>query len=99
MSFEDEKRSISIEDMPNEDLVLVAKSCGIEVAAILLQKLPGLTINIPKTGMRKIANRYICDNYDGSNTKDLALECGVSIRHIYSVVGKSKKHSISKKLK
>jgi len=81
---------LTIEDLPNEDMVFVANACGLEVAIKLLKDLPGLAINIPKTGMRKLVNKYVCENYSGHNAKELALECGLSIRQVYNVLDKKR---------
>lgn len=82
--------NLTLADMPNSDMVLVAQACGLEVAAKLLTELPGLSITIPKSGMKKLINKYISENYTGGNAKELALECNVSIRHIYNMINKKK---------
>jgi Mor family transcriptional regulator len=76
--------NITIDDMPNQDMKLVAELCGIDVAVKLLQELGGVGIMIPKFGFRKVIQKYICDNFDGTNAKRLALELGVSLRFIYT---------------
>lgn len=90
MKKEDWISRLTIDDMPNTDMELVAHSCGIEVAARLLAELPGLSISVPKTGLRKVINRYIAEEYDGNNVKELALECSVSIRHVYNIINKKR---------
>lgn len=81
---------LTFEDLPNSDMKLIADLCGLDVATRLMTELPGLSINIPKEGLRKLKNRYIADQYDGSNAKQLAVECGVSIRHIYNLARKKR---------
>jgi len=91
---------ITMDDMPNEDLLLVAKNCGLEVATTLMLRLQGLTISIPRNAMRKVIARYICEKYDGGNIKQLALECDVSTRHVYAVLRKNRippRNSVNKK--
>jgi Mor family transcriptional regulator len=90
MNLLDKNIKLTIDDLPNEDLVLVAKSCGIEVATQLMVNLQGLTISIPRSAMRKIICKYISENYNGKNVKQLALECGVSTRYVYCVIQKKK---------
>jgi Mor family transcriptional regulator len=80
---------IVFDDLPNEDMRAIASICGIEVVLKLMEHMPGLIINVPKNGMKKVKERYIIDNYDGHNVKELALICGVSLRHIYNVVNRS----------
>ncbi|HDH51240.1 MAG TPA: hypothetical protein ENH31_00450 [Nitrospirae bacterium] len=76
---------LTIEDMPNQDMRLVAEACGIEIAVKLLQELGGIGINIPKFGFKKLVQQYVCDHYDGSNAKELALKLGITERHIYNL--------------
>lgn len=40
-------KDYKIEDLPTEDLCLVAEKCGIEIAVKLLTLMPGQTIHIP----------------------------------------------------
>ncbi len=87
-----EELEINIEDMPNNDMKLVAESCGIEVAVMLLQYLSGIQLNIPKFGFKKIIDRYILENYDGHNAQDLAMKLDVSQRYVYKILkGNNKK--------
>lgn len=90
MLLQDKNIAFTIDDLPNEDLVLVAKSCGIDVAVKLITHLQGLTISIPRSSMRKIVCRYISEKYNGKNVKQLAMECGVSTRYVYCVIQRKK---------
>lgn len=90
MNIWDKNIKLTMDDMPNGDLMLVAENCGIEVATKLMLNLQGVTINVPRGAMRKVVSRYICEHYNGSNIKQLALECHVSIRHVYGVLQKNK---------
>lgn len=81
--------NITDEDMPNNDLRLVAESCGIEIAIRLLEELPGISIFIPKSGFKRIVEGKIREGYNGTNAKELALMYGVSERHIYNIVSGS----------
>lgn len=82
---------LSKEDLPNDDLLLVAEKCGLEVAIRLMNQLQGLTINIPRNALRKVVSRYIREQYNGRNAKQLALECQVSVRHVYGILRKERR--------
>ena len=77
---------VTIEDMPNSDMRLVAESCGIDMAVKLLEELPGIGIFIPKFGMKKLVDKYISSKHNGSNAKEIAIRCGVSERYVYQLV-------------
>lgn len=83
------KEIMIFEDLPNEDMRAIANICGIEVVLKLMEHMPGLIVNVPKNGMKKVKERYIVDNYNGHNVKELALICSVSLRHVYNVLNRS----------
>lgn len=83
-------KKITVEDMPNRDMQLVAEQCGVEVAAALLDRLNGICIYIPKLGDRNLIKRYILNHYDGSNAKNLALELSVSEQFVYKTLAEDK---------
>jgi Mor family transcriptional regulator len=84
--MEDFFGGLSIEDMPTEDLKLVARACGPDVAAKLLKELPGVTLYIPRSGITQVKKNYIRKNFNGSNAKKLAIETGYSEMHLYAIV-------------
>lgn len=83
---EEALNGLTIEDMPNADMKLVAECCGIEIALKLLTSLPGISISVPKFGIRKIARDYIIKNYNGKNAKKLAFETGLTENYIYKIL-------------
>lgn len=78
-------------DMPNNDLKLVAENCGVETAIKLLEHMPGISIYIPKPERTDLVKKYIIKNFDGSTecAKRIALELGLSVNHIYNIVNRS----------
>ena len=82
--------NITIDDMPNADMKLVAETCGVETAVKLLTELPGIQINIPKAGVRRVTWAYVRKNYNGKNIKKLALEVGLSENWLYQILKKDK---------
>ena len=90
MDIQNKDIAITIEDMPNDDLLFVAKNCGIDVAVKMMLHLQGLSISIPRNALRKVIARYICEHYDGNNIKQLAVDCQVSIRQVYTILQKNR---------
>ena len=90
-------KTITIDDMPNDDLKFVAEEAGLKQALLLIFLLPGITINIPKNGLRRLKEKYIMKNYDGTKSKlnKLALECDLSPRYVYKLIKKNMKNSSS----
>lgn len=82
--------NLTVNDLPNDDLKIVADIVGLSTAVKLLEDLPGILISIPKTGLNKCRNCYICKNYDGSKQSrvELAKEFGVSERYIIQMASK-----------
>jgi len=80
-------------EMPNYDTQVIAELYGVNFALRLMTDIPGSIINVPKTGLNKIRNDYICKHYDGSKKSrlDLAFECGVTEGYIKQLVSKNKK--------
>ena len=81
---------LTIGDMPNADMRLVAEACGVETAVKLLTELPGIHISIPKAGVRRVIWAYVRKNYNGKNIKKLALEVGLSENWLYGILKKDK---------
>jgi hypothetical protein len=75
----------TIEDMPNEDMQLVADSIGLEATMKLMSDFQGVQLNIPKNWHIVAARRYIEANSHLS-PKKLAIRCGVSSRFVYDVL-------------
>lgn len=75
------------DDMPNEDLQLIAECCGTEVAIKLLQEMGGVTLNIPKLGGKRLYYRYIKEVCDGtaSSMRRIALHLGVSESYVQKI--------------
>jgi adenine specific DNA methylase Mod len=82
-------------EMPNDDIKFLSELYGINFALRLMADMPGILINVPKTGLNKIRNKYICKNYDGSKNSrvKLAKECGVTENYIKQLVSKYRKRN------
>ena len=93
MEFQSWMENITADDMPNDDLKYVAENAGIKSALIMILLLAGLTINIPKYSLRKLKEKYIMKEYDGSKftLNRLAVECDLSQRYVYNMIKKKLK--------
>ena len=78
--------SITEDDLPNDVLVHIAETCGIEVARSLLIHCPGMRIDVPTRPKRDAAKRYIELNYNGGNVEELASKLGMSRAFVYKVL-------------
>lgn len=80
--------TVTAEDMPNDDLKFVAQTAGIKDALRLILLFPGLTVSIPKNALRKLKEKYIAKEYDGTKftLNRLAVECQISQRHMYKII-------------
>lgn len=83
----------TIDQLPGEDIKLVADYFGVNMAIKLLEELPGTLIHIPKTGLNKLRNQYICQVYDGSKEcrVRLAQKFGVSKGYIKQLASRYRK--------
>ncbi|MFI3301170.1 MAG: hypothetical protein R3Y28_07100 [Candidatus Gastranaerophilales bacterium] len=78
-------KDIEKDDLPNEDLKIVAELIGISVAIKMMCELPGINISVPKNATLKARNKYIKKHYDGTKKSryHLAKICDVSESYIY----------------
>ena len=81
---------ITIDDMPNQDMIDIARTCGIDAAIKLLQNFSGIRINIPSNGFTKIEKKIILDEYDGyaQTIKKLASRLGMTEKTVRDVLSK-----------
>jgi Mor family transcriptional regulator len=80
-------------EMPNYDIQLISELYGVNFALRLMEDMAGTMINVPKTGLNKLRNMYICKHYDGSKRSriSLARECNVTENYIKQLVSKNRK--------
>ena len=89
-------KTITIDDMPNDDLKFVAEEAGLKQALLLIFLLPGITINIPKNGLRRLKEKYIMKNYDGTKSKLNKLTITGSVQFILGQTFKADKEKYEK---
>ncbi len=98
--FKSWERNLTLEDLPSEDIRIIADFYGVRFALRLMKDLPGVTISIPSSGLKKIRNDYICRNYHGSKKSrlKLALECEVTECYIKRLAWLHSKKDYSERL-
>jgi hypothetical protein len=80
-------------EMPNDDIKEISERYGVNFALQLMSDMPGILINVPKTGLNKLRNMYICKYYDGSKQSrvKLARECNVTENYIKQLASRNRK--------
>jgi len=78
--------NITEQDMPNEDMRLVYRECGCDVALALLEKFDGMKIYVPSNGFRRIKAKLIIQNGDNMSPVDLAMKFKVPLATVYDIL-------------
>ena len=78
--------SVTIDDMPNDDMKFIAERCGISFAVKLLIDCGGLNLNIPKNGLNLLKAKYIKENFNGFNLKRLVTQLDISESFVRKVI-------------
>jgi hypothetical protein len=77
-------------DLP-EHFQIVAETCGIETARVLIKELGGITVSVPMvTSLRSLVERYIQENVEEIPIKKIARELGMNERAIANILRKIK---------
>jgi len=86
-----ENELISISDIPSEHMQLVAERCGIADAISLMEKCPGLEIYVPISGQKNAQNKFIKENFNGTNASSLAVSLGIDRAKVIYLSKKNEK--------
>jgi hypothetical protein len=97
MRNEDIIELLEEQDLP-EHFQIVAETCGIETARILIKELGGITVSIPMVNsLRSLIERYIKENIKEIPIKKIARELGMNERAVGNIIKKiANKKSYSK---
>lgn len=81
-------KEITIEDLPNEDLKIIAGVIGLEAVVKLMCELDGFYFSIPKYGALRYKRNYVLKHYDGTKKSrfELAKKFGFTEQYIYRIV-------------
>lgn len=82
---------ITMENLPNEDLNIVATVIGLDATIELMCELPGILISVPKNATLPAKIAYIKDVYDGTKQSRVKLSklCDLSENYIYRIARKA----------
>ena len=69
---------LKAQDMPTEDLRLIAEMCGVEAAITLILTYSGMSIYVPKRAARALKIVYLRKAYTGANLRPLCRELDIS---------------------
>ena len=78
---------ITMENLPNDDLKIVANIIGLMPTINLMCELPGMLISIPKRTTLNARIAYVKKHYDSSKKSryELSRICGLSENYIYKI--------------
>lgn len=75
-----------IEQLPNKDLKIIAKNCGIETAIYLLFEFPGIYLYVPKEKSKILRKIILLSRKRNIEVNELARITGYSLRQIYRIL-------------
>lgn len=78
---------LEFDDLPNDELRLVAKDFGLSVAIGIWRRLAGTPLSLPTRFPRDFAIRFIRAHYDGHNAPQLARSLGLTMRTVQDYLG------------
>lgn len=80
--------TVKRDDLPNEELKMVADNCGMFVAISLCVNMKGISINVPKQPFRELVKSRIWEKYDGTtdSLNKIAREYKYSKRYLYKML-------------
>lgn len=84
------KKYITMENLPNEDMRILAETIGIEPVRDIITEFPGIIFSIPANAEYPAKVEYIKNEYDGSKECRVKLSklCGIGERFIYRMLSK-----------
>jgi Mor family transcriptional regulator len=69
---------IDVDDIPSEQMQLIASYCGIDDALALMDKMPGLELYIPASAKKGFDRKYVKKHYAGFNAATVAGRLGLN---------------------
>ena len=88
ISFKEYLKTIEPSDLPG-DLGYIAEHAGVKVAIIIMELFSnGVTLSIPKSALKKIKDKYILQNCNGSRNELLyyAKQTGYTDRYVAALM-------------
>ena len=85
MRNEDIIEMLEEQDLP-EHFQIVAETCGIETARLLIKELGGITLSVPMVNsLRSLIERYVSENAKEIPIKKIAREIGMNERAVTKI--------------
>ena len=80
-------KHITLENLPNEDMRIIASVIGLEATIKIMSEYSGTTFVVPKKAFLTAKNKYILETYDGSKASRvfLAKQCDLSENYILKI--------------
>lgn len=81
---------INIDNLPNEDMKILASIIGLEATIKIMCELQGVNISVPQNATLSAKIEYIKEVYDGTKQSRVKLSklCGLSENYIYRMYRK-----------
>lgn len=76
---------MTYDDLPNEDMQLIADTIGLEATVKLMEECGGMQITIPRNFAIKAKKKYIIANQH-IHARKLAVRTGTTERFVYNVL-------------
>lgn len=89
---------INIDNLPNEDMKILASIIGLEATIKIMCELQGVLISVPQNATLSAKIVYIQDVYDGTKQSRVKLSklCGLSENYIFRMYRKNCKIIVNK---
>lgn len=84
------KKYITMENLPNEDMRILAGTIGLEAIKNVITEFPGIIFSVPTNAEYPAKVEYIKQTYDGTKASRVKLskECGIGERYIFRMLSK-----------
>ena len=84
-------KNMTMKDLPNGDMEMIAKLCGLKAAVALMKACAGDRITIPRSWAKRLRDRMIIEGFDGANANRLSTRFGVTRRYIYKIIERERR--------
>lgn len=73
-------------DFTSGDMALLESCLGSDIAFVLAAEMGGVQMTLSKNALLPMKRRYIHANFNGSNQKQLAIDCELSLSAVYKIL-------------
>lgn len=79
-------KELDIENYLDGDVKMIANRIGFETLVKLWECFGGMHLYVSERPIWHAKRAYIVEHYDGSNVKELARKCRVSVAYVYQTI-------------